>query len=1059
MSDGGAMGIAAAVLENLKGFQRRTAEYAFDRLYNAADSTRRFLIADEVGLGKTLVAAGVIAQAIDYLDAIHTPRIDVIYICSNQAIARQNVNRLQNYLGINSRPLAQRITLLPNRIDTLDRHINLIALTPGTSFTMESAEGVVEERIILFHMLSDAWGDLGYGAREVFRGGLRSVERFRQYEDRYPFDGVAPDIQENFRQLVGCRGEVLHQEFTQVRDQLARSPGHESRSQRVRLISKLRRLLADACLDALEPDLIVLDEFQRFRELLDGETPSAELAQRLFQYEDSHTKVRTLLLSATPYKMYTLSHETDDDHYRDFLRTVRFLQGPGGSITSLNDALHKYRFTLPRIVADGDVDADKMADLTQTRAAIQRTLLRVMTRTERRGRESGGDPMLEEIDAEVDLRESDVETFLAARELAATVNAPGVMEYWKSAPYPLSFMERYRLTHRLREVVGEDPSGAAAQTIRRSSGLQLRRRAVEERRALAGGNGRMRALLHDVSHGHLQDTLWLPPSLPVHGLGRDFVRARSATKRLVFSSWSMVPRAIAVIASYDAERRHLPDKERAEQYSVGTLRIADDAFSIFSLVTPSAALASVGDPLRYPYATPRDLFGTVRDRLRPLVDRITAGARTDGAPQRIWYAVAPLLLEEQASRVRQRIGNAAPGSASVTEQDRTEPGAWPTLVERVVHGLSDPTALGRPPRDLLDVLTALAVGSPANAALRALSSITSLPLTDELLLNQATRAGHGFRSYFRAPEAEGLLRHAYRPRLPFNAREPWRRVLAYSFEGGLSAVLEEYFYVIAEQAGAASDPEALIDALIRSIHLTTSRLNVHEWARSGSGLRERTFPLHQHFARRYASDGHAESDQQASAHLDHVRAAFNSPFWPFVLSTTSVGQEGLDFHWYCHAVVHWNLPPNPVDLEQREGRVHRFHGHAIRKNLAQAVGSATLQEARERSERGEPANVWAIAYKHADEHYLDEGGLVPHWKFTEGDARIQRHTPVLPLSRDADRILALRRSLAVYRMVFGQPRQDDLLEFILREIPDAQQGDLVSALTIDLSPPANGTID
>ena len=53
----------------------------------------------------------------------------------------------------------------------------------------------------------------------------------------------------------------------------------------------------------------------------------------------------------------------------------------------------------------------------------------------------------------------------------------------------------------------------------------------------------------------------------------------------------------------------------------------------------------------------------------------------------------------------------------------------------------------------------------------------------------------------------------------------------------------------------------------------------------------------------------------------HLRRAFNSPFWPFVLTSTSVGQEGLDFHLYCHAVVHWNLPSNPVDLEQREGRV------------------------------------------------------------------------------------------------------------------------------------------
>jgi len=63
-----------------------------------------------------------------------------------------------------------------------------------------------------------------------------------------------------------------------------------------------------------------------------------------------------------------------------------------------------------------------------------------------------------------------------------------------------------------------------------------------------------------------------------------------------------------------------------------------------------------------------------------------------------------------------------------------------------------------------------------------------------------------------------------------------------------------------------------------------------------------------------------------------VRAAFNSPFWPFVLATTSIGQEGLDFHWWSHAVVHWNIPANAVDFEQREGRVFRYGGHAVPRN-------------------------------------------------------------------------------------------------------------------------------
>src|SRR5262249_53925200 len=65
-----------------------------------------------------------------------------------------------------------------------------------------------------------------------------------------------------------------------------------------------------------------------------------------------------------------------------------------------------------------------------------------------------------------------------------------------------------------------------------------------------------------------------------------------------------------------------------------------------------------------------------------------------------------------------------------------------------------------------------------------------------------------------------------------------------------------------------------------------------------------------------------------------VREAFNSPFWPFVLATTSVGQEGLDFHLYCRDVLHWNLPSNPVDLEQREGRLNRRDCLAVRESIA-----------------------------------------------------------------------------------------------------------------------------
>lgn len=44
--------------------------------------------------------------------------------------------------------------------------------------------------------------------------------------------------------------------------------------------------------------------------------------------------------------------------------------------------------------------------------------------------------------------------------------------------------------------------------------------------------------------------------------------------------------------------------------------------------------------------------------------------------------------------------------------------------------------------------------------------------------------------------------------------------------------------------------------------------------------------------------------------------------------------------------MHWNLPSNPVDLEQREGRVNRYKGIVVRKNLARKYSMSKLKEMR-----------------------------------------------------------------------------------------------------------------
>ena len=165
-------------------------------------------------------------------------------------------------------------------------------------------------------------------------------------------------------------------------------------------------------------------------------------------------------------------------------------------------------------------------------------------------------------------------------------------------------------------------------------------------------------------------------------------------------------------------------------------------------------------------------------------------------------------------------------------------------------------------------------------------------------------------------------------------RAYWRKVARYCVDGGLQAVLDEYIHHLAGESGVdTSTDEGLISLAAAARRATALRESVYRATDiddiDGEGI---AFPS------RYALRFGSTRQNQDEARLPEVRAAFNSPFWPFILATTSIGQEGIDFHWWCHSIVHWNLPSNPVDFEQREGRVDRYKGHAIRKNVAAATG-------------------------------------------------------------------------------------------------------------------------
>ncbi|MCL1488063.1 MULTISPECIES: DEAD/DEAH box helicase [unclassified Marinobacter] len=69
---------------------------------------------------------------------------------------------------------------------------------------------------------------------------------------------------------------------------------------------------------------------------------------------------------------------------------------------------------------------------------------------------------------------------------------------------------------------------------------------------------------------------------------------------------------------------------------------------------------------------------------------------------------------------------------------------------------------------------------------------------------------------------------------------------------------------------------------------------------------------------------------------------FNSPFYPNVLVSTSVFQEGVNLHMNCHQVHHYGIAGSPGDNEQRVGRIDRLFGCVNKRLETQGAGELSI---------------------------------------------------------------------------------------------------------------------
>jgi hypothetical protein len=416
-----------------------------------------------------------------------------------------------------------------------------------------------------------------------------------------------------------------------------------------------------------------------------------------------------------------------------------------------------------------------------------------------------------------------------------------------------------------------------------------------------------------------------------------------------------------------------------------------------------------------------------------------------------WEWVIPLLLDPGMRTFLEAWRDAEPGEDGVPG---TLPKPNPEIIPAYIDDLLalDPAELGRRPEGLADLVTELALGAPGVLAARMLAS-TALGDHDRRVL--ALHLANAFWKLFNRPAVIKLLHqlHEQAEADDDDGKDTvyWRQVLRYCADGNLQAVLDEAWhltweqYAWSERESAESIARNCIRDLAASVEPRPSRVHAHLYKANGSQrvdtdvVRLRTV-----LALRFGNI----TTEEGALSQDAVRSAFNSPFRPFVLASTSIGQEGLDFHPWCRRLVHWNLPGNPVDLEQREGRVHRYKGHAVRRNVAERHGENALA-------RWRPGQcLWIIMFDLANDAARAKGAsdLVPFW-MAPGDTRVERRVPLLPYTSEVQGFQRLKRQLAAYRVVFGQPRQEELMTLL--EHSDVDLGEL-KEWSIDLTPKRSG---
>jgi hypothetical protein len=744
----------------------------------------------------------------------------------------------------------------------------------------------------------------------------------------------------------------------------------------------LREVIALKAISHLSPDLIIMDEFHKFKDLLydtfdeeEGDNqPSPQRKSVISTKKNSlvnslltQREYPVLLLSATPYRV--LNHDLEEDTaYDSFYNMVEML-GEGD-----RKGLER-KFRDFKVAFDGLDAVQGIAHVSGVVAAkenVETILKKYIARTERYVYET--EESVQTCEMSLEYLEDHISEYFnievarrkTIEEGKLKLLSPSI-EFWKSGQNLINFCDRYAWMQENQKKLWSKFTKEKFDSVR---------------------NPKLKHLYDQLEGADSSKCLWVLPSSVMKDESGLAAFSKHPRKYLVFSAWRFVPQVIASVLS--------------NKLQVKT-------------------------------------------------------GKTKRLNQQLAYYFLPYEIHQELTKEPDWTIEACSTAIASTTGDEGEE----------QHDVSDDS------REIEVVTKALEASEgwdscihlPGNAVYNAVKRyVKFVPEMRDEILELVIKCSMGaMRRFFLHPFQSSVIESTT------NYSDYYESLKEYVVAGRFCDVIDEYFFLLANEheildklikdEKGLKELKKVFDEIAQAMRVKAGRINIEPKHDKNSKRKSIETRISVDF------NGRGEASSEGSAkRKKNLRVAFNSPFYPFVLASTSIGQEGLDFHRYCQDIVHWDLPSTPEDMEQREGRIRRYLSRSVRKALVSSINADNRKELNWQKVIRDVDNIsftWATESNGFDNENMPfdffKNGIYPHWVFTAkdmADAKINRHVMVLPFSRDKERFRRLTDRLDLYRFALGQSDPERVMEIAeeLRKEPFNFSDRSIRALSINLGP-------